>query len=69
MQRLLTGLLVLLCALALGASPADVQRQLQEAADAMDSARTLIARGEARSGKKRLDEAARIYREILRDNA
>ncbi len=35
----------------------------------MDSARTLIARGEGRSAKKRLEEAGRIYRAILRDNA
>lgn len=51
------------------AAPGDVQRQLGEANDAMDSARTLIARGETRSAKKRLDEAGRIYRDILRSNA
>jgi len=69
---LVTSLFVLALSLslpsALAAAPGDVQRQLQEASDAMDSARTLIARGEARSGKKRLDEAGRIYRAMLRDN-
>ncbi len=50
------------------AAPADVQRRLLEASSAMDSARTLIARGESRSAKRRLDEAARIYRDLLRDN-
>jgi len=61
--------LLAVAAPALAAAPADVQRQLQEASEAMDSARTLIARGEARSAKKRLDEASRIYREVLRDNS
>ncbi len=61
-------LVLLLVCLLIAAAPADVQRQLQEAGDAMDSARTLIARGEARSATKRLAEAAKIYRAILRDN-
>lgn len=67
-RRILSALLLFACTALLAASPAEVQRLLQEASDALDSARTLIARGEPRSAKKRLDEAARVYREILRDN-
>lgn len=52
-----------------GASPLDVQRRLQEASDAMSSAQNLLARGEQKAGQKRLGEAGKIYRELLRDSS
>lgn len=50
------------------ASPLDVQRRLQEAGEAMSSAQTLLARGDQKAAAKRLTEAGKIYRELLRES-
>ncbi|MBL8786237.1 MAG: tetratricopeptide repeat protein [Deltaproteobacteria bacterium] len=52
----------------LAAAPTDPTRRLKDADDAMDSARALIARGETTTAKKRLDEAGKIYRDVLRQS-
>ncbi|MCC6622728.1 MAG: tetratricopeptide repeat protein [Deltaproteobacteria bacterium] len=54
---------------ALAASPEDVRRDLIEADELMESARTLIAKGEGKASKKRLEEAEALYEKILADNA
>ena len=65
---LVSALCVSLCmtAPALGASPGDTGRRLQEAAAAVDSARTFLARKDDAGAKKRLGEAEDIYSQILR---
>jgi len=55
-------------ALAATASPREVQRQLMLAEEAMDSARNLLARGEPRRARERLEEAEGLYRRILEGN-
>ncbi len=50
------------------AAPGDTQRTLQEAGDAMASAQTLLARDEQKAAKRRLAEAEKLYREVLRQN-
>lgn len=50
------------------ASPLDVQRRLQEASEAMSSAQTLLSRGDQKGAARRLGEAGKIYRELLRES-
>lgn len=62
------GLVALAPATARAATPEDVRRDLQDANEAMESARSLIARGEAKAGKKRLAEAEKLYKDLLAQN-
>jgi tetratricopeptide (TPR) repeat protein len=48
------------------ASPGDTSQRLQEAAAAMDSARTFLARKDEKGARRRLEEAEDIYRDVLR---
>jgi len=50
------------------ASPEDLRRDLAEADELMESARTLLAKGEGRAAKRRLEEAESLYGKILGDN-
>jgi tetratricopeptide (TPR) repeat protein len=71
MTRALLALLLLVAPLALpavthAAPSGEGQRRLREAWDTLDSARALLARGDEKRANKRLAEAERAYRDLLR---
>ncbi len=67
-RRFRASLGLFVCLVFLAGSPQEIQRRMQEATDAMDSARTLLSRGDQKASQRRLDEAEAIYRDILRMN-